>query len=155
MWNGSMNFWQKFALLFLLVFCFLFSSAGYTKTTDETNEYMKIPMQQWVELKNESAALNNELTAYKTELTRLKNPSAELLSQLETAEKMLLQLQTELAEQKKDLTALSKDKDELKTSLQTLKQQINHERKIHKRQIWQNRFWCIIIGAGIGIAASR
>ena len=154
MWNGSMNFWQKIAFLFLLVFCCSFSSAGYTKTTDETNEYMKIPMQQWVELKNESAALSNELTAYKTELTRLKKPSAELLSQLETAEKMLLQLQTELAEQKKDLIALSNEAEESKTLLATLKQQITKERKIHKRQVWQNRFWCIIIGTGIGIAAS-
>ena len=105
-------------------------------------------------LKEESKALSNELTAYKAELTKLKKPSSELLSQLETAEKMLLQLQTELAEQKKDLMQLSSDKDGLKTSLQTLKQQIDKERRIHKRQVWQNRFWCILIGAGIGFAAA-
>ena len=141
-------------ILLLVLVCWLHKdNRRNERVYEDTNA--TVAMQQWVELKNESAALSNELTAYKTELTRLKKPSAELLSQLETAEKMLSKLQTELAEQKKDLIALSKDKDELKTSLQTLKQQINHERKIHKRQVWQNRFWCIIIGTGIGIAASR
>jgi hypothetical protein len=77
------------------------------------------------------------------------------LSQLEKAEKTLLQLQTELAEQKADLMMLSKEAAESKTLLATLKQQITKERKIHKRQIWQNRLWCILIGTGIGIAASR
>ena len=143
-----------FSLLLSFCLCAL-SAPGYTATTDETSQYMKIPITQWQMLKEESAALSNELTAYKTELTRLKKPSAELLSQLEIAEKMLLQLQAELKEQKNDLTLLSSDKEKLKTSLETLKLQIDRERRIHKRQVWQNRFWCILIGAGIGVAASR
>ena len=130
------------------------SQLGYAMTTQETSQHITIPIQQWQTLTAESKALNNELIEYKKEIQLLKKPSAELLSQLETAEKTLLQLQTELAEQKKDLTLLSNEAEESKTLLATLKQQIKHERKIHKRQVWQNRFWCIIIGTGIGIAAS-
>ena len=50
---------------------------------------------------------------------------------------------------------LSKDAEKSKILLQTLKEQISRERKIHKRQIWQNRIWCLLIGAGIGYAASN
>jgi hypothetical protein len=53
------------------------------------------------------------------------------------------------------LTKLSSEVKESKTLLQTLKNQIEKERKIHKRQVWQNRFWCILIGAGIGFVAGR
>jgi len=34
-----------------------------------------------------------------------------------------------------------------------LKEQINKERRIHRRQIWQNRFWCLLFGVGVGLAA--
>ena len=128
---------------------------GWCMTTNETGQYMKIPIAQWQTLTNDCRTLNSELIEYKKEIQLLKKPSAELLSQLEIAEKMLLQLQTELAEQKKDLTLLSNEAEESKTSLATLKEQINKERKTHRRQIWQNRFWCILIGVGIGFAASR
>jgi hypothetical protein len=50
------------------------------------------------------------------------------------------------------LILLRNDLDESKTELQTLKQNIAKERRIHKRQIWQNRVWCLLIGAGIGCA---
>jgi hypothetical protein len=53
------------------------------------------------------------------------------------------------------LTLLSKEVDESKTLLTKLKEQINKERKVHRRQVWQNRIWCLLIGAGIGVAASR
>jgi FtsZ-binding cell division protein ZapB len=68
---------------------------------------------------------------------------------------MLLKLTKELEEQKADLTTLSNEVKESKALLQTLKNQIEKERKIHKRQVWQNRFWCILIGAGIGFVAGR
>lgn len=137
-------------VLLFLVLCV--ASHGYAMTLDETNQYMKVPIAQWQTLTNDCKVLNSELISYKSVIQKLKKPSAELLSQLEIAEKTLLQLQTELAEQKKDLTLLSNEVEESKTSLQTLKDKINKERKIHKRQVWQNRLWCLLIGVGVGCA---
>ena len=153
--NGKSRILADLILLVFLSLLCLSCSVGYGMTVTETNQSITIPMEQWQTLTNDCKALNSELISYKSEIQRLKKPSAELLSQLEMAEKTLKQLQTELAEQTKDLTALSNEAEESRTSLQILKQQIDRERKIHKRQIWQNRFWCILIGAGIGYAASR
>ena len=155
MWNALKTLSLKIVLPLLLAFVFCFSQVGYTKTTTEMTESITIPMQQWQTLTAESKALSQDLIEYKKEIQLLKKPSAELVQQLTQAEKMLSQLQTELEKQKKDLTELSKDKDELKTSLQTLKQKINKERAVHRRQVWQNRIWCLLIGAGIGVVASR
>ena len=66
---------------------------------------------------------------------------------------MLNELKLELAESKKDLTALSSEVAELRTLSQTLKQKIEKERSVHRRQLWQNRLWFLIIGAGVGYAA--
>lgn len=68
----------------------------------------------------------------------------ELLAQLETAEKMLQQLQKELQEQRNDLMQLSSERDALQTSLRKLKLQIDKERRVHRRQVWQKgcgAFW--------------
>lgn len=123
---------------------------GWCMTQNETGQYMKVPIAQWQTLTNDCRTLNSELIEYKKEIQLLKKPSAELLSQLEIAEKMLLQLQTELAEQKKDLTLLSNEAEESKTLLQTLKTQIDKERRTHRRQIWQNRIWVFIGGVVVG-----
>jgi FtsZ-binding cell division protein ZapB len=65
---------------------------------------------------------------------------------------MLKSLQAELQKQNNDLTQLSRQAAESKTELQTLKQNIDKERRIHRRQVWQNRIWCLLVGAGIGLA---
>ena len=140
-----------FTLLLLSWLCAL-SVCGYAMTTTETTESIMIPITQWNELKSESRTLSAELTEYRKEIQLLRKPSSELVEQLTQAEKMLSQLQMELNEQTKDLMELSKDKDELKTSLTTLKQQIDKERRVHRRQIWQNRIWCILGGTAVGFA---
>lgn len=139
-----------FTLLLLSWLC-AWSVCGYAMTSIETSQSITIPIQQWQTLTSESKALSNDLIEYKKEIQLLKKPSSELVLQLQQAEKMLSQLQTELNEQTKDLMALSSDKDALKTSLTTLKQQIDKERRIHRRQIWQNRMWCILGGTAVGI----
>jgi len=78
-----------------------------------------------------------------------------LQNQLKIAEEKLKALQNQLAEQKQDLTMLSNEAAGLRTNLQTLKQNIDKERRIRKRQMWQNRIWFMLLGAGIGIAASK
>ena len=142
------------SLLLLLLLCLL-PVGGYTMTHTETEPFIQIPITQWNSLKTELTALNSELVQCKDELSRIKKPSNQLVEELAQAQDLLLKLQKAQEEQKSDLILLSKEAEELRTSLATLKQQISKERKIHKRQIWQNRIWCIVIGAGIGYAASR
>jgi uncharacterized coiled-coil DUF342 family protein len=124
-------------------------------TPTATSQSITIPINQWNELKNECQLLNQDLIQCQTDLKKLKKPSSELVSELAEAQAMLLKLTKELEEQKADLTMLSNEVKESKALLQTLKNQIEKERKIHKRQVWQNRFWCILIGAGIGFVAGR
>ena len=128
---------------------------GWCMTQSETDQYIKIQTDQWNDLKTNFQILNQELTACKDQLQKIKKPSSELVTQLTQAEKMLKQLQEELQRQNDDLTMLSRQAEESKTLLQTLKTQIDKERRVHRRQVWQNRFWCLLIGVGIGYAASR
>ena len=128
---------------------------GWCMTTQETTPYIKIQTDQWNELKTEFNLLNQELIECQKDLQKLKKPSTELVQELNTAQNLLEKLQTELDQQKQDLTMLSSEADGLRTSLATLREQVNKERKTHRRQIWQNRFWCLLIGAGIGYVASR
>lgn len=128
---------------------------GWCMTTEGTNQSITIPMSQWNLLKSELMQLNQELVNCQTELQKLKKPSAKLMSQLQKAEEMLNQSQTELAESRTILTKLYNEVDELRTLLTKLKEQIDKERRTHKRQIWQNRIWFLVIGCGIGYAINR
>ena len=88
-------------------------------------------------------------------MSKIKKPSSELLSQLNEAERTLLQLQTELEKQNADLIMLSRQAEEFKTELQTLKANIDKERRVHRRQIWQNRIWCFVGGVAVALVARR
>ena len=139
-------------LLLLLLSC-VSVAYGSPLTTTETTQSITIQTAQWNGLKAEFQALNSELIECQKELQLLKRPSAELLNELTTAQNLLAKLQQELAESKKELILLSSEVGELQTSLTKLKEQINKERKIHRRQVWQNRLWFLLIGCGIGYAA--
>ena len=130
-------------------------ACGWCMTIQETTPSITIQMDQWSALKNEFLLLNQELIQCQNDLQKLKKPSTELVQELTIAQNLLAKLQEELDQQKQDLTLLSSEADGLRTSLATLKEQINKERKVHRRQIWQNRVWCLLIGAGIGFAASK
>ena len=140
-----------FTLLLLSWLC-AWSVCGYAMTTTETSQSITIPITEWTDWKNDWMTLDNELTACKKELSRIRKPSNELLEQLQQAEKMLKLLQTDLEKQSEDLTTLSRQVDESKTELKKLREQIDKERRIHRRQIWQNRLWCILGGTAVGIA---
>lgn len=149
------GFTKRTAVLLLVLLCLQLSVlqvCGWCMTMDGTNQSITIPVQQWQTLKTELTALNNELIQCQQELTMLKKPSEQLLTELTQAQNLQKKLQQELAECRADLTVLSNAVAEYKTLLQTLKEQIAKERKTHKRQVWQNRFWCLLIGAGIGFA---
>ena len=99
--------------------------------------------------------LERRLDSVSARIDRLRKPSTELVQQLQQAEKMLKLLQEELTASKNELTLASSEAADLRISLKKLKEQIEKERKVQRRQLWQNRFWCLLIGAGIGVAASR
>lgn len=126
------------------------SACGYAMTTHATTQSITIPINQWNELKSEFQASNNDLIECQKDLQKLKKPSTELVQELNTVQKLLEKLQTELDQQKQDLTLLSSEADGLRTSLATLKEQINKERKVHRRQMWQNRIWFFIGGIAAG-----
>ena len=155
MWNALKTLSLKIVLPLLLAFVFCFSQVGYTKTTTETMGSITIPMQQWQTLKSEFNLLNKDLMECQSELTKIKKPSNQLREELAQAQDSLLKLQNQLTEQKKDLNLLSAEVKESRESLKALKDKINKERNVHRRQVWQNRIWCILIGAGIGVVASR
>ena len=150
MWKKLRNFLPRIVLSLLLVYACCYSSVGYTMTPAETSQSITIPINQWNELKSECQLLNQELIQCQTDLRKLKKPSSELVSELAEAQAMLLKLTKELEEQKADLTMLSNEVKESKALLRTLKEQIDKERRVHKRQIWQNRIWCLVIGVGFG-----
>ena len=128
---------------------------GWCMTTTETNQSITIPIQTWQNLRTEFQTLQDELILCKTDLSRLKKPSMELVNELSEAEKMLKSLQEELTEQRNELTLLSNEVDGLRTSLLTLKEKIEKERRVHRRQIWQSRIWSVMIGIGVGYAIGR
>ena len=145
-----MRLMKTLLLSFLLLFAL--SQDGYTMTAINEPQYMTIPTQCWTLLKSELTAQESELIVLQNQLATLKKPSQKLLDELSEAKNLLAKSQAELTNAKSDLTQLSKDRDELKTLLSTLKEQINKERRVHKRQIWQSRFWCLLLGVGVGCA---
>ena len=140
------------ALLLLLSWCCVLPAHGWCMTISGTNQSITIPITQWQTLKNELDGLNQELILCQQDLTKLKKPQQTLVEELNQAQTLQKRLVQELTESKNELTLLSKEAEELKISLQTLKESIDKERRVHRRQIWQSRLWCILIGAGIGIA---
>ena len=148
-----MTFTKKTSLrVFLLSLLLLFACVGrgWCMTTSATSQSITIPITQWQTLKSELTALSQELIVCQTELQTLKRPSAELLNELTTAQNLLAKLRQELTESKEELEKLSSEAAEYKTSLQTLKDKINKERSVHRRQVWQNRVWCLLIGVCVG-----
>ena len=147
-----MKITRTLTILLLLFSCSLvFSQAGYTQTVTETTTSITIPMQQWQSLKTEFQALNSELLQCQQDLSKLKKPSAQLVTELTQAQDLLKKLNQDLEMQKHDLTLLSNELDESRTLLTKLKGQIDKERRVHRRQIWQNRMWCILGGTAVGI----
>jgi predicted nucleic acid-binding Zn-ribbon protein len=151
-WGKFMNFLKKIGLLFLLSLLLAFAP-GYATTRAETTTYITIQKAQLQSLEAELTAQESELIALQKELQKLKKPSAQLQSELQQAKSLLQKSQTELQSAKDDLTALSNEMDALKTSLKKLNEQLNKERRVQRRQLWQNRFWALLVGVGIGIAA--
>ena len=143
------------ALVLLLSWLCAWSVCGWCMTSQGTSQYIKIPELSWILLKSELETLNSDLIQCQKELTLLKKPSSQLVTELTQAQDMLKKLNQELEASRTDLTKLSNEVGELKTLLATLRTQIDKERRVHRRQLWQNRIWCIVGGVAIGYAVRK
>ena len=145
---------KKWLAVFLaLLLCWwLFGASCHAQTPEKQ---ITISADLWQNLKTELIGLNQELQAYQTELTTLKKPSKELVQELNTAKALLVKLQGELTACKEDLTALHKEAEESRILLKKLREQIDKEKRIHKRQVIQSRIWGFVAGICVGVIASR
>ena len=140
-------------MLSLSLFCCAPAVYGSPMTTIETSQSITIPITQWSALKNELNLLNQDLIVCQQDLIRLKKPSQTLVEELTQAQNLQKRLQSELTECKADLIQLSNEVGELRTLSATLKQQIDRERRIHNRQVCQNRIWFLVAGIAVGASA--
>ena len=145
---------KKWLAVFLaLLLCWwLFGSSCHAQTPEKQ---ITISADLWQNLKTELTALNQELILCQNELITLKRPSQELVTELTQAKNMLGKLQQELTACKEDLTALHKEAEESKILLKKLREQIDKEKRIHKRQVIQSRIWGFVAGICVGVIASR
>lgn len=143
------------ALLLLLLLLYVSPVHGSSATTSETPQLMTVRMELWNELNRELNQQANSLQEASAELKKLRKPSAQLLNELTEAQQLLRKSQEELRLAKENLTSASKEVDALKTSCKTLKQKIEKERRVQRRQIWQNRFWFLLIGLTVGSAGIK
>ena len=147
---------KKWLLAFLsLLLCWWLFGASCHAQGKIPEKQITISADLWQNLKTELTELNQELQAYQTELTTLKKPSQELVTELTQAKNMLGKLQQELTACKGDLTALHKEAEESRTLLKKLREQIDREKRIHKRQVIQSRIWGFVAGICVGVIASR
>ena len=147
---------KKWLLAFLsLLLCWWLFGASCHAQGKIPEKQITISADLWQNLKTELTELNQELQAYQTELTTLKKPSKELTQELNTAKALLVKLQGELTACKTELTTLCKEVEEYKTSLRILKDKIDREKRIHKRQVIQSRIWGFVAGICVGVIASR
>ena len=138
----------------LLCLCVL-PVRGWCMTPAETSGYKVIPTAHWLTLTTELQTQQNELIRLQDLLQKLRRPSDQLQQELQKAKEQLAKSQQELQNARNSLTDASSALAESKTSLQTLRQSIDKERRVHRRQLWQNRLWFFLAGAAIGAAAAQ
>ena len=142
-------------LSLLLLCCVVWPRSGWCMTSGETTAYKQIPIGQWTQLTAEWAAQKSELMKLQDLYSKLRRPSEQLQQELQEAKRQLQTSQKELTAVNLSLTAASSELAASKTSLQTLRHTIDKERRVQRRQIWQNRFWFFIAGAAVGAAAAK
>ena len=114
-----------------------------------------IPIAHWLTLTRELQTQKDELIQLQTLLQKLRRPSDQLQQELQRVKEQLAKSQQELQNARNSLTDASSALAGSKTSLQTLRQSIDKERRVHRRKIWQNRFWFLISGLAAGFAVAK
>lgn len=162
MWNYLTSYGKIRALALLLLLLLLFASpaSGSCETLPETKSFMTVPIEQWNGLKEQISVSEMKLLVVQEQLQMLKHPFGELRSlllqaqeQLRLAQSEAKKSQTELQNAKQHLQNAVRALEESETLSKTLKTQIEKERRVHRRQLWQNRLWFMLGGAVIAAVA--
>lgn len=140
--------------LLLCCLCAL-PARGWCTMPAEMSGYKVIPTAHWLTLTTELQTQQSELIQLQDLLQKLRRPSDQLQQELQKVKEQLAKSQQELQNARSSLTDASSALAESKTSLQMLRQSIDKERRVHRRQIWQNRFWFLISGLAAGFAVAK
>lgn len=162
MWNYSTSYGKirVLALFLLLLLLFASPASGSCETPLETKSFMTVQIEQWNGLKQQISVSEMKLLAAQEQLQMLKRPSGELRTlllqaqeQLRLAQSEAKKSQTELQGAKQHLQNAVRALEESEILSKTLKTQIEKERRVHRRQLWQNRLWFMLGGAVIAAVA--
>lgn len=162
MWKSLTSYGKIRALALLLLLLLLFASpaSGSCETPPETKSFMTVPIEQWNGLKQQISVSEMKLLVVQDQLQMLKRPSGELSTlllqaqeQLRLAQSEAKKSQTELQDAKQHLQNASRALEESEILSKTLKMQIEKERRVHRRLLWQNRLWFLLGGVAIAVVA--
>lgn len=150
MWKQSRSILGRTGISILLCALVLLVSS-FGAVCHGAEKTVEVPMSQWNLLKQKVAEQQTVLTELEEKLKTLRAPSGGLRTQLSLAKEQLKKSRAELANAKISLQEAGSSILKLQKSLETLKKQIDKERMVQKRVLWQNRLWSFIGGIGIGI----
>ena len=150
-----------FTLLSLLYCCWplLVSTCEAAETMPTSNSYIKVPIAQWNELKQNTKLLDANLTLLADSLTQQEKRSNELMTLLAKARNELTKTQTALQTASASLTSAEKSLKVANEYTQKLRKQIEAEREAAAEakekaywKGWLNGFCAGIAGGVIALA---
>ncbi len=150
-----------FTLLSLLYCCWplLVSTCEAAETISTSSSYIKIPMQQWTALKDNTKLLDANLTLLQDSLTAQEQRSAELMGLLAKARNELQKTQTALRTASESLTSAEKSLQTANDYTLKLRKQIEMEREAAAEakekaywKGWLNGFCAGLAGGVIALA---
>lgn len=138
-----------FVLLLLIVLFLPFSAHAYT--LDIESNSIRVPMQEWIELKSNNKQLQLELAQLEMNLNLLQAPSNELVELLKKARSELEESKQKLNSSKASLESAEYSQKLMAESLNALSKRIQEERqqqaRTEKRLRRQRNAWIIVAGA--------
>lgn len=120
-----------FVLLLLFALFLPFSAHAYTLDADESA--IRVPMQEWIELKSNNKQLQIKLTELEMNLNMLQAPSTELVELLKKARSELEESKQKLDSSKASLESAELSQKLMAESLQELSKRIQEEREQQAR----------------------
>lgn len=149
-------------ILLSLLWCFapwLIASCEAAETAPTSNRYIKVPIQQWTQLKQNTQLLDANLILLEQNLTAQEQRQNELMNLLQQARNELTKTQQALMNANASLENAEKSLRTATEYTQKLKKQIEAEREAaaeaKERACWKgwlNGFCCGIVGGVIALA---
>lgn len=129
-------------------FCFsLPASASSITDSCSQQQYIRIQLEQWNNLKKETNLLEAKLSIVSDILATQKGTSMELVQQLAEARLQLQETQKALTSSKTSLKNAEKALDDSKALYETLMNSIEHDRKVYNRTKNQRNLAVSIAGS--------